>query len=138
MTATGAAIQGAFESSSNGNRIIIDPTDSSIKVINSENEVVGVWYFYDRGSVLVIEDGNHQYSSSLSSEGFWANNQLTGDYARLSPTNLNVGDNGVRSLEVVDTNERLLFRAYGLPTNTQSLGKGEIWVDSNGYLRIVT
>lgn len=49
-----ALVRGTIESNKNGNRIILDPQTRSFKLIDDDKGLVGVWHFFDSGSIIQV------------------------------------------------------------------------------------
>jgi hypothetical protein len=114
-------MSGKFESNKNGNKIVIDPANRSIQLIDSDKGLVGNWSFFQTGSIMTIfnkpaANQVEQIQTNGNSISFSIKNTNTGDeyYSR-------IGTMGM----VFDT------RSFPDASNLSNLETGTIYKDGN-------
>lgn len=123
LHATNATLSGKFETSKEGERIIIEPGSDyrKIKLITSANRVVGSFEFYDigpriRGRVRVSEYRKEDDVNMSSCD--------------LNPSGLYVSTFG-NQLDITVGSSVSLVTLGLLPTSSQNLPAGTLWRDGN-------
>lgn len=144
-----ADITGRFQSNHKGNRIIVDPEDQSIKLIDDKGNTLGQWRFYATGEA----SGNMGMISlvSVNSSNVVTNrNTMTGNSISLSggeglnATNVTVypdsvsvkHSNGNEFSIWFDSNGRLIVRMIGIPNSRSGLDHSTIYRDGDGSLHM--
>ena len=137
-----------FESNIDGNKILIDPNDRDIKLINMEGKVLGQWIFGGYGSQLNLGSIDLEgYLASYTPTGFFLfeqsedginkfngkfyDKQFSLGYEQISFPNDLIS--GIRMR--INSSNNLIMTLKNLPTNS-SYPSGTVWND-NGVLKVV-
>lgn len=144
-------MRGKFESNKDENRIVIDPEDRSIKLLNSNGDIVGKFYFYDLGSSgksvgrldlsQVDDEGNNLSSINIVPAAIDMQESTVGNMG-LSPTSIYLQNSEFTKsfrIEAFNSDPHLNVKMEGLPTSSSGLSSGSLWRDTaNGnVLKIV-
>lgn len=130
------SINGYFQSNGSGNRIIIDPVSREMKMIDSNNNILGVWHFAHGGSRIDLYDtteDENSYSAWLGIRHKNRNALLESGYLEITR------DNGSRfSVDTFRDNREghISVMMKNLPTSSKNLMSGEVWRDGE-VLKIV-
>jgi hypothetical protein len=137
ITAKGAIISGeinatsgTFNSNNSGNRISISSNERSLKLINSDDSILGELKFSNGYALLQFQNDMWLSPSIIRFSG--ENILATMDSAGFSSYN---NSDGV-AFDVTTIFSTLRFIAKGLPTSSADLQNGQIWRDGN-QLKIV-
>ncbi|NDV58059.1 hypothetical protein [Bacteroides sp. 519] len=136
-----AQFTGKFESNQNGNRIIIDPNDRSIKMISEDGNESGKLSFHDSGSMLNLGQIGGKGRTSISAFGL-DDSDDDGNFLTISRHGMLLS-NTLGSF-LVDVGEKnsgdygnyFRVRIDNLPTSPSGLSSGSLWRDGNN-LKIV-
>ena len=142
-----------LSSNSNGNRIIIDPTNRSITLKSGKDEVLGVWNFHSdsngyRSNLTLYEketSGANAKRVELRPYGlhYWtANNNIYAYYGYRDMIIESFGSSVKKIFSVnvndgVAPNNKMKWNVQGLPTSSSGLKAGDVYIDSNSNLKVV-
>lgn len=128
-TAGNTQYTGKITSNSSGNRIIIDPSDRSIKMITSDNKNVAEYSFYESSQ----EKGARINLSTYRSGSKVADTTIFGGNITISPP-----EGGMSAFSIIlEPNGKLQFIIDPSRLPTSGTYYGEIYRDA-GYLKIKT
>lgn len=136
-----------FESNSDGNKILIDPSAREIKLIRDNGDIAGSWSFGSRYSIISIGDNVTINETGVSIDRFVSypstgeNYKMSFDIANdvsMSVKTIDLSNNTVlNSIKIAPSRDKLILNTSGLPTSNSGLISGDWWVDSNGDPHII-
>lgn len=144
-----ADITGRIQSNANGNKIIIDPADQSIKMIDDEDNILGQWLFYDTSELGDKLSG--LYLKGVTSTGMTTSRvTLTGTSISVTsgeapntnaitifPNSFSLKhENGNEFNISFNSNGKLLVRMIGIPEDYSGLPSNTIYKTSDNTLKI--
>lgn len=131
---TGAAkVTGSLQSNDGGNRILIDAGERSIKLIRADGTKSGEWSFngtYGQGITISSERGTAILNETFLD--FGPSRMDIGAVYKKYGLDLRRGFSVDASVEGV-----LNIKMQNLPTSAQGRDVGDVWVDNNGFLKVV-
>ena len=145
-------ITGLLQSNNNGNRIIVDPTDRSIKMLDSNNNILAKYEFFSdtetqyNGARITLKGQSEGEESTviILNDKIYVEKGVnrTTLYADGIQVTTRNSDNTGNAANSFITNDLIALaspdiRVYELPTSPQFLELGQIWND-NGTLKVVT
>jgi hypothetical protein len=135
-------ITGAFTSNADGNRIVIDPADRSIKMINASGVVLSKWEFGDTYNVSNIIFGDYapnNYGTQVDDYGISIYGSSHNQPSYIQSGRMTIAhDKGHFDVykNSGNTQNNIGIRMYNLSTSPSGLLSGEVWRDGT-TLRIV-
>lgn len=145
-------ITGLLQSNNNGNRIIVDPTDRSIKMLDSNNNILAKYEFFSdtetqyNGARITLKGQSEGEESTviILNDKIYVEKGVnrTTLYADGIQVTTRNSDNTGNAANSFITNDLIALassdiRVYELPTSSTGLELGQIWND-NGTLKVVT
>lgn len=146
--ALGGVFRGRVETSINGNRIVIDPSTSSLKMYNSDGKVCLNMSFSESGerifagiNIIEYEGDTPSFSASLSGRVLTFSNSIEGYSGLFAPDRiaLQAGKEEILNIQSFkDFNDGSHYvNIYAPKWNTNAGGlPGNVYVDSNGFLKV--
>lgn len=143
LVANQALIRGKVESNKSGSRIVIDPEERALKLMNGDT-VFSKWYFdvesdfsaltFKRNNDQVVITPNYLRSSTQDrSASVWADKNFGIRYS-VEPFIINNPDTAHFEVRA-ETDDSLILIARKLPTSSDGLLHGQVWND-NGTLKV--
>lgn len=144
---TEAEINGKFTSGISGNRIVIDPLNERLEMINSVDYTTLSMSFTDDGVMVISElllraiyDGDIIRDGRLSPYGITFNNVEGNITSNFSSGSIFIADNNYSNkfFEVsLDNGQNYLsITMSSLPTSSTSIDVGQLYRDSNGFVKV--
>lgn len=146
--ALGGVFRGRVETSINGNRIVIDPSTSSLKMYNSDGKVCLNMSFSESGerifagiNIIEYEGDTPSFSASLSGRVLTFVNSIEGYSGLFAPDRITfqAGEEEVLNIQSFknynDGSHYVNIYAPKWNTNAEGL-PGNVYVDSNGFLKV--
>lgn len=146
--ALGGVFRGRVETSINGNRIVIDPSTSSLKMYNSDGKVCLNMSFSESEerifagiNVIEYEGDTPSFSASLSGRILTFSNSIEGYSGLFAPDRISFQAGREEILNIYsskdynDGSHYLNIFAPKWNTNSQGL-PGNVYVDENGFLKV--
>lgn len=146
--ALGGVFRGRVETSINGNRIVIDPSTSSLKMYNSDGKVCLNMSFSESGerifagiNIIEYEGDTPSFSASLSGRILTFSNSLEGYSGIFAPDRITfqAGKEEILNIQSFKNfNDGSHYvNIYAPKWNTNAGGlPGNVYVDSNGFLKV--
>lgn len=146
--ALGGVFRGRVETSINGNRIVIDPSTSSLKMYNSDGKVCLNMSFSESGerifagiNIIEYEGDTPSFSASLSGRVLTFSNSIEGYSGLFAPDRITfqAGKEEILNIQSFkDFNDGSHYvNIYAPKWNTNAGGlPGNVYVDSNGFLKV--
>ena len=146
--ALGGVFRGRVETSINGNRIVIDPSTSSLKMYNSDGKVCLNMSFSESGerifagiNIIEYEGDTPSFSASLSGRVLTFVNSIEGYSGLFAPDRITfqAGEEEVLNVQSFKNyNDGSHYvNIYAPKWNTNAGGlPGNVYVDSNGFLKV--
>lgn len=146
--ALGGVFRGRVETSINGNRIVIDPSTSSLKMYNSDGKVCLNMSFSESGerifagiNIIEYEGDTPSFSASLSGRVLTFSNSIEGYSGLFAPDRITfqTGKEEILNIQSFkDFNDGSHYvNIYAPKWNTNAGGlPGNVYVDSNGFLKV--
>lgn len=145
-----ADITGRIQTNANGNRIIIDPADQSIKMKDSSDEILGQWLFYDTGEGGGNMGGFYLREVNTITKQTISRTTITGSSVRLSsgndissynatiyPDSIIIKNNTGSEFQVsFNPSGKLIVKLTGIPNSSSGLDSDVIYVSSDRTLKL--
>ncbi|PXV62616.1 hypothetical protein CLV62_1183 [Dysgonomonas alginatilytica] len=133
-------MRGLFESNKDGNRIIIDPEDRSIKLIDANGDIYGRWVFSEYGSRFELEYNNNKTRMLATGiESQFENRFGQYGYGGMSVSEFDSSNKLLRGFRasIPSDTDTLEVITEGLPENSLGLRKGQHYCGDDGIIRMV-